>query len=277
MKVMVTGGAGFIGTNLIKGLLKDGHEVVSLDNYSTGTEENHQEGCVYHSVDVRDAFDFDFFMEDPDIVYHLAALPRIQPSFDYPAITFEINALGTMNILEWARTKNCKVVYAGSSSHHNGMYENPYTFSKDIGEQLCEMYHRIYGVETRICRFYNVYGDSQLIEGEYAAVVGIFLDQYKNNKPLTITGDGEQRRDFTHVDDIVDGMFLSLNKDFGTYELGSGMNYSINELANMFGEDYPKEYIDERVGEARETLCKKPDLLLIKNNLEDYIKGEISE
>ena len=132
MKVMVTGGAGFIGTNLIKGLLKDGHEVVSLDNYSTGTEENHQEGCTYHSVDVRDAFDFDFFMKDPDVVYHLAALPRIQPSFDYPAVTFEINALGTMNILEWARTKNCKVVYAGSSSHHNGIYENPYTFSKDI-------------------------------------------------------------------------------------------------------------------------------------------------
>ena len=274
---MVTGGAGFIGTNLIKGLLKDGHEVVSLDNYSTGTEENHQEGCTYHSVDVRDAFDFDFFMKDPDFVYHLAALPRIQPSFDYPAVTFEINALGTMNILEWARTKNCKVVYAGSSSHHNGIYENPYTFSKDIGEQLCEMYYRVYGVETRICRFYNVYGDSQLTEGEYAAVVGIFLEQYKHNKPLTITGDGEQRRDFTHVDDIVDGMFLSMSKEFGTYELGSGVNYSINELANMFGEDYPKEYIEERVGEARETLCKKPDLLLVKNNLEDYIKGEISE
>ena len=128
-------------------------------------------------------------MKDPDVVYHLAALPRIQPSFDYPAITFEINALGTMNILEWARTKNCKVVYAGSSSHHNGIYENPYTFSKDIGEQLCEMYYRVYGVETRICRFYNVYGDSQLTEGEYAAVVGIFLEQYKHNKPLTITGD----------------------------------------------------------------------------------------
>ena len=164
---MVTGGAGFIGTNLIKGLLKDGHEVVSLDNYSTGTEENHQEGCTYHSVDVRDAFDFDFFMKDLMLFIIWRKLPRIQPSFDYPAVTFEINALGTMNILEWARTKNCKVVYAGSSSHHNGIYENPYTFSKDIGEQLCEMYYRVYGVETRICRFYNVYGDSQLTEGEY--------------------------------------------------------------------------------------------------------------
>ena len=202
-------------------------------------------------------------------------LPRIQPSFDYPAVTFEINALGTMNILEWARTKNCKVVYAGSSSVHGGKFKNPYTFSKEIGEQLCEMYYRVYGVETRICRFYNVYGDSQLLDGEYAAVVGIFLEQFKKGEPLTITGDGEQRRDFTHVDDIIDGMFLSLSKEFGTYELGSGVNYSINELADMF--DCDVQYIDERPGEARETLCKKPDLLLVKNNLEDYIKGEISE
>ena len=162
--------------------------------------------------------------------------------------------------------------------HHqitDGMYENPYTFSKDIGEQLCEMYYRVYGVETRICRFYNVYGDGQLTEGEYAAVVGIFLEQFKKGEPLTITGDGNQRRDFTHVDDIIDGMFLSLSKEFGTYELGSGVNYSINELADMF--DCDVQYIDERPGEARETLCKKPDLLLVKNNLEDYIKGEISE
>ena len=141
MKVMVTGGAGFVGTNLIKRLLKDGHEVVSIDNYSTGTEENHQEGCVYHDVDIRDAVDFDFFMEKPDVIYHLAALPRIQPSFEYPALTMEIGMLGTLNILEWARNKECKVIYAGSSSHHNGMYENPYTFTKELGEQLCTMYN----------------------------------------------------------------------------------------------------------------------------------------
>ena len=101
------------------------------------------------------------------------------------------------------------------------------------------------------------------------------MEQFKKGEPLTITGDGEQRRDFTHVDDIIDGMFLSLSKEFGTYELGSGVNYSINELADMF--DCDVQYIDERPGEARETLCKKPDLLLVKNNLEDYIKGEISE
>ena len=277
MKVMVTGGAGFIGTNLIKGLLKDGHEVVSLDNYSTGTEENHQEGCVYHDVDIRDAVDFDFFMEEPDVIYHLAALARIQPSFEFPALTFEMNVLGTMNILEWARNKECKVIYAGSSSVHSGHYSNPYTFSKVMGDELCMAYKQMFGVDTKICRFYNVYSPHQLTEGEYCTVIGVFERQYANTELLTITGDGFQRRDFTHVDDIVDGMFLSATKEFGTYELGSGVNYSINELADMFGKDYPKEYIEERVGEARETLCEKPDLLLIKNNLEDYIKGEISE
>jgi len=117
MKALVTGGAGFVGTNLIKRLLKDEHKVVSLDNYTTGLEKNEQEGCIYHNVDIRDAVDFDFFMEKPDVIFHLAALPRIQPSFDYPAITFEANVLGTMNILEWARKNNTPVVYAGSSLH----------------------------------------------------------------------------------------------------------------------------------------------------------------
>ena len=274
---MVTGGAGFVGANLIKRLLKSGYEVVSLDNYSTGKEENHQEGCVYHDVDIRDAVDFDFFMEEPDVIYHLAALARIQPSFEFPALTFEMNVLGTMNILEWARTKECKVIYAGSSSHHNGMYENPYTFTKELGEQLCTMYNKVYNVDTKVCRFYNAYGEYQLLDSDYAAVVGIFVDQHKNNKPLTIVGDGEQRRDFTHIDDIVEGLTLATYMNSGTYELGSGKNYSINELADMFGKDYPREYIDERPGEARETLCKGTILSPDNKALENYIKSVISE
>ena len=277
---MVTGGAGFIGTNLIKRLLKDGHNVVSLDNYSTGNKENEQKGCKYHACDIRDVLNFDYFMEEPDVIYHLAALPRIQPSFDFPAMTFEINALATMNLLEWAKNKNCKVVYAGSSSIHNGKYENPYSFSKDVAEQICYMYKELFDVNMSICRFYNVYGDYQLTDGEYAAVVGIFLEQFKKGKPLTITGDGLQRRDFTHVDDIVEGMILISETDWELVELGSGKNYSINELAEMF--NHETTYIDERPGEARETLC---DLTITqerikydpKGNLEKYVKGEISE
>ena len=215
MDILVTGGAGFIGSNLIKWLLKDGHNVVSLDNYSTGKKENEQEGCVYHDVDIRDAVDFDFFMEKPDVIYHLAALPRIQPSFEFPALTMEIGMLGTMNILEWARNKDYKpmVIYAGSSSVHSGHYENPYTFSKVMGDELCMAYKEMFGVNTKICRFYNVYGPHQLTEGEYCTVIGIFERQYQEGVELTITGDGTQRRDFKHVDDIIDGLILTSESD----------------------------------------------------------------
>ena len=282
MNILVTGGAGFIGTNLIKRLLKDGHNVVSIDNYSTGTEENHQEGCVYHDVDIRDAFDFDFFMENPDVIYHLAALPRIQPSFEFPALTMEIGVLGTMNILEWAKNKECKVIYAGSSSVHSGKFKNPYTFSKVVADDMCLLYKKHFGVDVSICRFYNVYGPHQLTEGDYCTVVGIFERQYQNQEPLTITGDGFQRRDFTHVDDIVDGLILSSESEtcYDEIELGRGNNYSINQIADMF--NTKTEYIDARPGEAKETLCDtqiaerligyKP-----KRNIEDYIKGVIGE
>ena len=167
MNVLVTGGVGFIGTNLIKRLLKDGHNVVSLDNYSNGTEENEQEGCVYHQVDIRDCLDFDFFMDDVDIIYHMAALPRIQPSFEEPEITFETNVLGTMNIMSWADRKKCPVIYAGSSSSHGDLFANPYTFSKYQGEEMVKMWNRIYGVKSAICRFYNVYGPHQLLHANH--------------------------------------------------------------------------------------------------------------
>ena len=282
MNILVTGGAGFVGTNLIKRLLKDGHNVVSLDNYSTGKAENEQEGCKYYDVDIRDVLDFDFFMEDVDVVYHLAALARIQPSFINPANTLEIGILGTMNILEWVREKDCKVVFAGSSSVHSGKMKNPYTFSKVVADDLCLLYKKHFGIDTKICRFYNVYGPHQLTEGKYCTVVGIFERQYKTNEPLTITGDGFQRRDFTHIDDIVEGLILTSQSDdfnLDTIELGRGHNHSINELAAMF--DKETEYIEARPGEAIETLCdisvaNKSIGYEPKVNIEDYVKEVIS-
>ena len=284
MNIMVTGGAGFVGTNLIKRLLKDGHNVVSLDNYSTGTEDNHQEGCKYVDADIRDVIDFDYFMEDVDVVYHLAALARIQPSFKRPANTLEVGILGTMNILEWIKEKENKprMVFAGSSSVHSGKFKNPYTFSKNVADDMCLMYKKHFGVDVSICRFYNVYGPHQLTEGEYCTVVGIFDNQYENKEPLTITGDGFQRRDFTHVDDIVDGLILTSENEtcWDEIELGRGENQSINELADMF--NHETKYIDERPGEARETLCDTQiaeRLIGYKptRNIEDYIKEVIGE
>ena len=276
MNILVTGGAGFVGTNLIKRLVKDGHNVVSIDNYSTGKEENHQEGCQYVKADIRDIINYDTFMENPDVVYHLAALPRIQPSFEYPALTLEVGIMATMSILEWAREKKCKVIYAGSSSVHSGKYKNPYTFSKVIGDELCMMYKKIYNVDVSVCRFYNVYGPHQLTEGDYCTVVGIFEKQYEEGVELTITGDGFQRRDFTHVDDIVEGIILTADCEtsYDFIELGRGKNHSINDLAKMF--DCGFTYIPERPGEARETLCdiseaKEKIGYEPKVNLEDYI------
>jgi len=265
MKFVVTGGAGFVGTNLIKRLLSDGHEVVSVDNYSTGKKNNHIDN---NNVDYiqKDISDIDIYKDMPeyvDGVFHLAALARIQPSFEHPSLSFEANSLGTQYLMEWVRKKECPLVYAGSSSIHGDKYANPYTFTKYIGEEIIKMYAKLFDVPTIITRFYNVYGEHQATEGAYCNVLGIFQRLFGEGRPLTITGDGEQRRDFTYVGDIVDGIVKSMeymqldsiNKwEAASFELGRGKNYSINEIAAAFGEDYPTKYIEEWPGEVRETL-----------------------
>jgi len=291
MKALVTGGAGFIGTNLIKRLLKEGHEVVSVDNYSAGFRENHQEGCLYHDYDLSSQHTLGIYVDhgsypswrevEYDVIFHMAALARIQPSLENPHKTLFNNFVSTLNILEYARKNNIKVVYAGSSSVHHGLYESPYAWSKFSGEDLCKLYSNVYNTDTAICRFYNVYGSHQIEDGTYSTLMGIFERQYRNDEPLTITGDGEQRRDFTHVDDIVDGIVRASQeyfKECEIFELGRGINFSINEIADMFGKDYSKEYIEQRPGEyditladyshAQELLNWKP-----KRNIEDYIQA----
>ena len=296
MKILVTGGAGFVGTNLIKRLLSDGNNVISLDNYSTGFKSNQIDGCDYIEVDISDdsrrhkAFDLETFqLDEIDVIFHLAALARIQPSFKNPHEVFKVNTLGTENVLNCARKKNIPVVYAGSSSTHGDHYANPYTFTKWQGELLCEMYNKVYNLPTAVTRFYNVYGPHQILDGAYAAVIGIFQTQYKNNKPLTITGDGEQRRDFTHIEDIIDGLVkvgegLLDNNIFTMveghiFELGRGKNYSINEIASFFKTD--TMYVPKRPGEMDVTLCKSKNARNIlgwnpKINIEDYVKNWIS-
>ena len=254
MRALVTGGAGFVGTNLIKRLLKDGHRVDCYDDYSTGFRKNNQDGCMYYTIDIRDPF---LTQVKFDVIFHMAALPRIKPSFENPKDVVEVNVNGTLNILEYARKNDIPVIYAGSSSVHGGVYKNPYTFSKWQGEELCKMYEKIYKLKVSICRFYNVYGDYMPTSGEYRTVIPIFLEQCKNKETFTITGDGEQRRDFTHVNDIVDAMIkiVELGEYGNTFELGRGKNYSIKEVVNMFPNPNWK-FISEIPGEARETLCE---------------------
>ena len=152
MNVLVTGGAGFIGTNLIKRLLDDGHSVISFDNYVTGKKENELgiNGVEYIECDVTDNYDVQKHLlnKNIDIIYHLAALARIQPSFKNPTNTFKTNVIGTLNIMEWARNNDCPVVYTGSSSTHGGIFKNPHTFTKYQGEQIVELYNRVYDVPS---------------------------------------------------------------------------------------------------------------------------------
>ena len=289
MKMLVTGGCGFVGTNLIKQLLKDGHEVVSVDNYSAGTKKNHQDGCTYYDYDLSSPHTLGIYVDhssypawrdnEYDVIFHIAALARIQPSLKNPYKSIFNNFVSSLNIFEYARKNNTKIVYAGSSTFHHGLYSSPYAWSKFSGEDLCKLYSNVYDIDTAICRFYNVYGQHQIEEGTYATLLGIFEKQYREGEPLTIVGTGEQRRDFTHVEDIVDGLIRCSKQPFKgeIFELGRGVNFSINEIADMFGKDYPKKYIEQRPGEYDVTLA---DYSKAKNklgwtptrNIEDYLK-----
>jgi UDP-glucose 4-epimerase len=157
MKVLVTGGAGFVGTNLIKQLLKEGHQVISVDNYHTGLKSNHQPGAQYVEFDIRNIDDYSSWGEI-DIVYHLAAIARIQPSFKEPYDYFTTNANATFKIAKYCSEKNIPLVFAGSSSHWSGKFKNPYTFSKDVSEEIIQLFQKHYGLKASIARFYNVYG-----------------------------------------------------------------------------------------------------------------------
>ena len=251
MKVLITGGAGFVGTNLIKRLLKKGHHVHSLDNYTTGLKENEVEGCKYWAGDIQNITTMD---KDFDTVYHMAAIARIQPSFERPEDYIETNFNGTYQIVKFCVKNDIPLIYAGSSSKHSGRFKNPYTFSKDLGEDIIKLYQSHFNLQASITRFYNVYGPHQLLEGGYTTLIGRWINNIQNKKQCVIYGTGEKRRDFTHVDDIVDALIKIMDQSkYGyEFELGRGENYSVNEIAEMF-EIKPK-YEDDKPGEAQNTL-----------------------
>jgi UDP-glucose 4-epimerase len=280
MKIMVTGGAGFIGANLIEQLLIEGHEVTSLDNYDSGLRENEIDGATYYRGDIED---ISVLGGDFDICFHLAAVSRIQPSFLNPSETFRVNTKGTERVCEWARTNDIKVIYAGSSSRWHNPLQSPYAMYKHLGEEVCKMYKKVYGCNIEIVRFYNVYGPREIVDGDWAAVIGIWRRQVRAGNPITIVGDGEQRRDFTHVNDIVDGLIkIALNdeKHEDAWELGTGTNYSINQVYNMFHQKFGVDcvYLPDQPGNYRETLRENNDVIERLNwkptdRLADYINN----
>lgn len=280
MNILVTGGAGFVGTNLIKTLLEQGHKVVSIDNYNTGLKSNHQPGALYIDFDIRNIDDYSAWGEF-DIVYHLAAIARIQPSFKEPYDYFTTNANATFKIAKYCSSNNIPLVYAGSSSHHSGKFKNPYTFSKDIGEEIITLFQLHYGLKASIARFYNVYGPYHLKEGGYTTLIGAWEKRVEEHQPLIIYGDGTKRRDFTHINDIVDALLLINEKQtWGhIFELGRGKNYSVKDIADMFGQEI--EYKENKPGEAEITLCVDTLAKRLldwepKHNIEDYIKNYLN-
>lgn len=281
MNIVITGGAGFVGTNLAKRLVEDGHKVIVLDDYSVGKVENHIDGVKYIPMNIEQ---INYMSgEEVDVCFHLAALSRIQPSFENPSEFFRVNTSGTEAVCEWARKWNVRVVYAGSSSQWHDPFQSPYAMYKKLGEDVCKMYKRVYGTDIEIARFYNVYGPYEITEGDWAAVIGKWRGQVAKNQPITIVGDGKQRRDFTHIDDIVDGLIrivMSGKQHDDAWELGTGFNYSLNEVADMFIQKFncAKEYISEQKGNYKETKRVNDDTILRigwnpKDRLKEYIQN----
>ena len=191
--ILITGGVGFIGSNLAERLINDGHNVVSIDDYSFGKKDNEIDNVKYINDDIEKIT----LIEDKiDICYHLAAKARVQPSFEDPVDYFRVNVKGTMQVMEWAKNRNVKVVYAGSSSKHFSPEDSPYAMYKYLGEQICKLYKKSYNLKTEIARFYNVYGPRENRDEKFGNVIGIWTTKALKGDPLPIVGDGMQRRDF---------------------------------------------------------------------------------
>jgi UDP-glucose 4-epimerase len=302
MKSVVTGGAGFIGSHIVDRLLSLGHEVVVIDNESS---EVHNQfyfnmDATYYKLDIANYEDTRHLYDGVDYVFHCAAESRIQPAIENPLLAVRTNTLGTATVLQCAREADVKRVMYSSTSSGYGLKNapplseempddclNPYSVSKVSGEKLCKMYTDLFGLETVIFRYFNVYGPREPLKGPYAPVVGLFLRQALKGEPLTIVGDGNQRRDFTHVDDVVEANILAMQhvelyggfKSYGTvYNVGTGKNHSVLELARMISDVV--KFIPPRPAESKVTLADKTKIYETfgwtpSKKIEDYIRNKI--
>ena len=296
-KVIVTGGAGFIGSNLVDKLIERGIKVTIIDNLSTGKIENVNPKAKLHILDIsRHKNQIEKLMADVDVVFHTAAKARVQPSIKDPITYNEQNVTGTLNILFAAHNAGVKrVIYSASSSAYGNATKfptsethptnplSPYGLQKYIGEQYCKMFSQVYGLDTVSLRYFNVYGNRMSFEGAYKLVLAVFTEQMLKNKPLTITNTGEQRRDFTWVEDVVEANILAAehpNKLNGeVFNIGNGNNMSINEVADIFGgeKQYGKQVIEPFETLADNTKAKQVLGWSLKGNLIQWLKEYIKE
>lgn len=295
MKYVVVGGAGFIGSNIVDKLVEQNHEVVIIDNLSTGKSENVNPKATLCVVDIMKPHNAECLvdcMKGADTVFLLAAKARVQPSIENPVEYETNNTIGTLNVLKCASDAGVRrVVYSASSSAYGNTEKlpsketdpinplSPYGAQKYYGEVMCKMFSEVYGLETVSLRYFNIYGERQNVGGAYAMVIGIFADQKLRGEVMTINGDGEQRRDFTYVGDVVNANILaSQSEKVGKGEvinIGNGDNRSINDIADMIGGERihrepviePKETLADN-SLAEELLGWKPT-----QNIEDWVPG----
>lgn len=289
-KVVVTGGAGFIGSHLVSELIRIGYEVYVIDNLSTGRKENINPLVKFYKLDIRNLDKIKPVFKNAKYVFHLAALPRVQLSIDDPKTTNEVNVGGTLNVLLASKESEVeKVVYSASSSAYGNQKSlplkedfparplSPYGLQKYIGEEYCRIFSEIYGLKTVSLRYFNVYGPGMSDKGSYRPVFVIFLCQVKNRKPMAVFGDGKQTRSFTNVRDVVSANILAMKSDnVGSGEainICSSRYYSVGEIAEMIGGKI--DYLPPRNGEIKKSfgdngLAKK---LLGWVPKEDFKKG----
>ena len=279
-RILVTGGAGFVGSHLCRRLQAGGHQVISLDNYFTGTRDNHVPGVDYREGHTRDIAKL--VPETPDLIYHLGEYSRVEKSLSEPALVWGLNKDGTFAVLEFARGRGSKLVYAGSSTKFGdgglGRDQSPYAWTKATNTELVRNYGTWYGLSYAITYFYNVYGPGERA-GAYGTVIEIFRQKSLRGEALMVNAPGVQKRNFTHVDDIVDGLVLvgehGEGDDFG---IGDEQAYSILEVAQMFGTDIEMgpEVPGNRMGSDIDT--SKTRLLgwTPKRNLRDYIRESLA-
>jgi len=276
---LVTGGAGFIGSHLIEELLKDkSNSVVSLDNYFTGVKENHIDGATYiegHTKDIDKLITI-----KPDVVFHLGEYPRVEKSFDDVDIVWDFNMAGTFSVLEFCRKNDAKIIYAGSSTKYGddglGRDQSPYAWTKAANTDLVRNYGDWFGLKHAITYFYNVYGDREIMRGSYATLIGIFKDKYLRGESLPVVSPGTQRRNFTHVDDIVHGLLLvGASGEGDEFGFGAKESFSILDVAKLFGENI--EMLPERKGnrlDASLDTSRSEELgWRAENKLADYISS----
>jgi UDP-glucose 4-epimerase len=272
--ILVTGGAGFVGSNLCERLIKS-NTVVSVDNYFTGSIDNHIDGVIYHNMSTSEINTLDF---TPDIIFHLGEYSRVEQSFDDLDLVWQYNMVGTIEVLKFAKKHNAKLIYAGSSTKFGsdgGANSSPYAFTKSTNTQLVQNFAEWFGLDYAITYFYNVYGKREIATGSYSTLIAKFNEMRKQGKPLTVVSPGTQQRNFTHIDDIVDGLILvGKNGQGDGFGIGSPETFTVNEVAAMFGGTI--QMLPERKGNrmSAQVLTEKTKALgwEPKRHLKDYIE-----